>query len=144
MLRVHVGFQLCATSSFANFLRNVSIHSSRSPFSFPSKFFHVKEISIDATAIRPLLTFTSTSLFVIKFLIKDRGSPVCLISFFHFSRYPDFWKNYLILIYLIEFSLTDVTHKGRAIFMRFIIVEEKNWRNWVIIPTCIFRLWSGM
>lgn len=109
-----------------------------------SKFFHVKEISIDATTIRPLLTFTSTSLLVIKFLIKGRGSPVCLISFFHFSRYPDFWKNYLILIYLIEFSLTDVTHKGRAIFMRFIIVEEKNWRNWVIIPTCIFRLWSGM
>lgn len=56
-------------------------------FSFPSKFFHVKEISIDATAIRPLLTFTSTSLLVIKFLIKGRGSPVCLISFFHFSRY---------------------------------------------------------
>lgn len=56
-------------------------------FSFPSKFFHVKEISIDATAIRPLLTFTSTSLLVIKFLIKDRGSPVCLISFFHFSRF---------------------------------------------------------
>lgn len=56
-------------------------------FSFPSKFFHVKEISIDATAIRPLLTFTSTSLLVIKFLIKGRGSPVCLISFFHFSRF---------------------------------------------------------
>lgn len=73
--------------------------------------------------------------------IFNQRPRVARVLDFIFSFLADFWKNYLISIYLIEFSLTDVTHKGRAIFMRFIIVEEK---NWMIIPTCIFRLWSGM
>lgn len=76
--------------------------------------------------------------------IFNQRPRIARVLDFIFSFLADFWKNYLIPIYVIEFSLTDVTHKGRAIFMRFIIVEEKNWRNWVIIPTCIFRLWSGM
>lgn len=73
--------------------------------------------------------------------IFNQRPRIARVLDFIFSFLADFWKNYLIPIYVIEFSLTDVTHKGRAIFMRFIIVEEK---NWMIIPTCIFRLWSGM